>query len=47
MFGTVLKTKFDDSDEGKYRRTAGESGKIRVGDTHDNQFVERAMAQFK
>jgi NitT/TauT family transport system substrate-binding protein len=44
---TVLKTKFDDSDEGKYRRTGAQSGKIRVADTYDNRFVEKAMAEFK
>jgi NitT/TauT family transport system substrate-binding protein len=44
---TVLKTQFDDSDEGKYRRTGAQSGKIRVEDTYDNRFVEKAMVEFK
>ena len=47
LFDTVLKTKFDDSPEGKYRRTAAQSGKIRVEDTFDNTFVEKAMQEFK
>jgi NitT/TauT family transport system substrate-binding protein len=43
---TVLKSKFDDSPEGKYRRTAAESGKVKPEDTYDNRFVEKAMERY-
>ncbi len=44
--GVLLKTPFDDSPEGKYRRKAATSGKIRPEMTYDNRFVERAMKQY-
>ncbi|HVC02235.1 MAG TPA: ABC transporter substrate-binding protein [Steroidobacteraceae bacterium] len=39
----LLRTPFDDSPEGKYRRTAVRSGKIRPQITYDDRFVEKAM----
>ena len=47
VYDTVLRTHFDDTDEGKYRRTAAQSGKIHLEDTYDNRFVNTAMAEFK
>lgn len=39
----ILKTPFDASPEGRYRRSAAQSGKVRAEMTYDNRFVERAM----
>lgn len=39
----ILRTPFDDSPEGRYRRAAAQSGKVRAEMTYDNRFVERAM----
>ena len=39
-------TNFDDSPEGKYRRTAAQSGKVKPAETYDNRFVIQAMKQF-
>jgi NitT/TauT family transport system substrate-binding protein len=44
---TVLKSRFDDSPEGRYRRAAALSGKVRPEDTYDNSFVEKAMQRHK
>ena len=41
----ILRTPFDDSPEGKYRRVAAQSGKVRPEMTYDNRFVEKAMRQ--
>ena len=41
----ILKTPFDASPEGQYRRTAAQSGKIRPEITYDNRFVRRAMTE--
>ncbi len=38
-------TNFDDSPEGKYRRIASQSGKVRPEATYDNRFVEIAMKE--
>ena len=43
----VLRTPFDASPEGQYRRTAAQSGKIRAETTYDNRFVERAMSEIQ
>jgi NitT/TauT family transport system substrate-binding protein len=43
----LFKTDFDDSEEGKYRRTAAHSGKVQPEMTYDNRFVERAMQEIK
>lgn len=43
----VLRTPFDASPEGQYRRTAASSGKIRPEMTYDNRFVERAMREIR
>jgi NitT/TauT family transport system substrate-binding protein len=43
----ILRTPFDDSPEGRYRRTAAQSGKIRPEATYDNRFVERAMREIQ
>ncbi len=40
-------TEFDDSPEGKYRRTASQSGKVRPELTYDNRFAEAAMQASK
>ena len=40
-------TQFDDSAEGKYRRIAAQSGKVRPEMTYDNRFVEQAMKEIK
>ena len=41
----LFHTDFDDSPEGKYRRTAARSGKVRPEVTYDNRFVEQAMKE--
>jgi NitT/TauT family transport system substrate-binding protein len=43
VFDVILRTPFDNSPEGRYRRTAAESGKVRPELTYDNRFVDRAM----
>lgn len=43
----LFRTGFDDSPEGKYRRTAAHSGKVRPEMTYDNRFVEQAMREIK
>ncbi|WP_157693681.1 ABC transporter substrate-binding protein [Opitutus sp. GAS368] len=43
----LFHTNFDDSPEGKYRRAAAQSGKVRPEDTYDNRFVEKAMKEIK
>jgi NitT/TauT family transport system substrate-binding protein len=43
----LFHTPFDDSPEGKYRRTAAQSGKVRPEMTYDNRFVEKAMKEIK
>ena len=43
----LFHTDFDDSPEGKYRRTAAQSGKVQAEMTYDNRFVERAMKEIK
>ena len=40
-------TNFDGSPEGKYRRQAAQSGKVRPEATYDNRFVEQAMKAIK
>jgi len=40
-------TEFDDSPEGKYRRIASQSGKVRPEDTYDNRFAEAAVKALK
>ena len=47
VFDVVLRTPFDASPEGRYRRSAARSGKIRPEMTYDNRFVERAMRQIE
>ena len=41
----ILRTPFDDTAEGRYRRAAAQSGKVRAKMTYDNRFVERAMRE--
>ena len=43
----LFRTNFDDSAEGKYRRVAAQSGKVRPEMTYDNRFVEKAMKEIK
>jgi len=43
----LFHTNFDDTAEGKYRRTAAQSGKVRPEMTYDNRFVEKAMKEIK
>ena len=43
----LFQTSFDESPEGKYRRRAAQSGKIRPEATYDNRFVEHAMNVIK
>jgi NitT/TauT family transport system substrate-binding protein len=43
----ILRTPFDDSPEGRYRRIAAQSGKVRADMTYDNRFVERAMGELQ
>ncbi len=43
----LFHTNFDDSPEGKYRRHAAQSGKVRPEMTYDNRFVESAMKEIK
>ena len=43
----LFHTHFDESPEGKYRRAAAQSGKVRPEDTYDNRFVEKAMKEIK
>jgi NitT/TauT family transport system substrate-binding protein len=43
----LFHTDFDDSPEGKYRRTAAQSGKVQPEMTYDNRFVEKAMKEIK
>jgi NitT/TauT family transport system substrate-binding protein len=43
----LFHTNFDESPEGKYRRAAAQSGKVRPEDTYDNRFVEQAMRAIK
>lgn len=43
----ILRTPFDDSPEGRYRRTAAQSGKIRPQMTYDNRFIEKAMRDIR
>jgi NitT/TauT family transport system substrate-binding protein len=43
----ILRTPFDDSPEGRYRRAAARSGKVRPDMTYDNRFVERAMREMR
>jgi NitT/TauT family transport system substrate-binding protein len=43
----LFHTNFDDSPEGKYRRAAAQSGKVRPEMTYDNRFVEKAMQEIK
>jgi NitT/TauT family transport system substrate-binding protein len=43
----LFHTNFDDTLEGKYRRTAAQSGKVRPEMTYDNRFVEKAMKEIK
>jgi NitT/TauT family transport system substrate-binding protein len=45
VFDVILRTPFDDSPEGRYRRTAAESGKAQPQMTYDNRFVEKAMRE--
>ena len=42
---TLLVTKFDESDEGKFRRTGNE--KLTAGSLYTNHFVEKAMKEIK
>jgi NitT/TauT family transport system substrate-binding protein len=41
----ILRTPFDESPEGRYRRIAAQSGKVRADMTYDNRFVEKAMRE--
>lgn len=43
----LFHTYFDDSPEGKYRRAAAQSGKVRPEMTYDNRFVAKAMQEIK
>jgi NitT/TauT family transport system substrate-binding protein len=43
----LFHTNFDDTAEGKYRRTAAHSGKVQPEMTYDNRFVEQAMKEIK
>lgn len=43
----LFHTNFDDSPEGKYRRHAAQSGKVRPEMTYDNRFVEKALKEIK
>ncbi len=43
----LFHTNFDESPEGKYRRAAAQSGKVRPEETYDNRFVEKAMKEIK
>lgn len=43
----LFHTNFDESPEGKYRRAAAQSGKVRPELTYDNRFVEKAMKEIK
>ena len=43
----LFHTDFDASPEGKYRRTAAQSGKVRPEETYDNRFIEKAMKEIK
>jgi NitT/TauT family transport system substrate-binding protein len=43
----LFHTNFDESPEGKYRRFAAQSGKVRPEMTYDNRFVEKAMKEIK
>ena len=43
----LFHTNFDESPEGKYRRAAAQSGKVRPEITYDNRFVEKAMKEIK
>lgn len=43
----LFHTNFDESPEGKYRRQAAQSGKVRPEMTYDNTFVETAMREIK
>ncbi|HEX7630874.1 MAG TPA: ABC transporter substrate-binding protein [Lacunisphaera sp.] len=43
----LFRTNFDESPEGKYRRAAAQSGKVKPEDTYDNRFVEKAMKEIK
>jgi NitT/TauT family transport system substrate-binding protein len=47
VIDVILRTPFDDSPEGRYRRAAARSGKIRAEMTYDNRFVERAMREVR
>lgn len=43
----LFHTDFDDSPEGKYRRIAAKSGKVKPEMTYENRFVEQAMKEIK
>lgn len=43
----LFHTNFDETEEGKYRRTAAHSGKVQPEMTYDNRFVEKAMKEIK
>jgi NitT/TauT family transport system substrate-binding protein len=45
VFDVILRTPFDDSPEGRYRRTAAASGKVQPQMTYDNRFAEKAMRE--
>ncbi len=47
VFDVIMRTPFDASPEGKYRRTAAQSGKVRPEMTYDNRFVERALKKIR
>ncbi|MHB8813860.1 MAG: ABC transporter substrate-binding protein [Steroidobacteraceae bacterium] len=47
VFDVILRTPFDTSPEGEYRRTAAQSGKVRPQMTYDNRFVERALKKIR
>ena len=43
----LFHTNFDETEEGKYRRAAAQSGKVQPEMTYDNRFVEKAMKEIK
>jgi len=43
----ILHTPFDDTPEGRYRRVAAQSGKVRAEMTYDNRFVAKAMREVR
>ena len=46
VLDTMLHSKFDESEEGKFRRTGGNE-RVTVASLYDNRFVEKAMKEIK